>query len=103
MSHHSSDYINLVNTLLKPITPQLRQVILRNLTIMNDRLLEQATQEIDLDTLVDNISTSTRKKDSLDLKLDKITKLQDKILSDRDRKKNRQKNEKTTRYYSNKH
>lgn len=77
-----NDYTSMVETLRKPITPQLRKAILERLTIMNNRLIEDT---IDLDSLLDDMEPN------LDQKLDRIAHLHNKILSDRAVRKGYQK------------
>jgi len=93
---NSMDYLTLVSMLSTQITPHIRKLILDKLTEMNNQLLNSYQQipnkynniknndEIDLDDIINNIYPE---KSDLDIKLNKIKKLQDKIIADRRRRK----------------
>ena len=99
-------YWELVNMLLKDITPEIRKFILDRLMIMNDELLLHKNRlntikneiqqnkysgnyEIDIDDIIDDIQ---KEPDELDLKLARIKKLRDKIIYEK-RQRRRQRNE----------
>lgn len=73
------DYTSMVRTLLKPISLELRRVILLKLMAINDELIAKS-REIDLNDLLDDIE---EKPDALDQKLARVADLQRKIIERR--------------------
>lgn len=73
------DYTSMVRTLLKPISLELRRVILLKLTAINDDMIAKS-REIDLNDLLDDIE---EKPDVLDQKLARVAELQRKIIERR--------------------
>lgn len=77
------DYESMVQTLLKPISLELRRVILRKLTAINEEMIAKS-KEIDLDDLIDDIENP---EDELDAKLANIARLQQQIVETRRKRK----------------
>lgn len=115
---NSLDYWSLVNMLTYQITPEIRKLVLKRLTEMNDKLILNSDvqksdlskmainhpntllknnyqnqipnkKEITVDDIIDNMIDDSPEQDELDKKLAKIKILYDKVISDkRKRRKN---------------
>lgn len=85
MQIKNANYSSLVNFLNSPITPETRKLVLEKLIDMNNHLIASTRRpkEIDIDDILNDLS----EQDELDVKLDRIKRLHDKVVADKKRRR----------------